>query len=127
MDQLQTNPIETVFFYLIVLVALALVPSMLTWWLLAQHANNRRRRAGVPAGVGRWNLRRFGPAAPLTSAGAFLIGFLICAIPDVRDTLHPTLVIGFFLLASFGLVALMMSMVLWSYSNVQPGNGEADQ
>jgi hypothetical protein len=52
---------DNVWFYLIAFVALAIVPVMVIWWVVAQLENSRRRKAGIPTGGSRWHFLRYGP------------------------------------------------------------------
>ena len=120
MDHLRINSVDEAVSYLVLLVSLALVPLMLTWWLFAQRMNRRMRRAGSALGGGRWHLLRFGPSAPLIAAAAFLCGFLMFYVPQLHDALSPDVRFAFLILGGIGLVAFMKSMVLWSHSNAPP-------
>ena len=123
---MQVNPVDTALSWLIIILSVALIPAMLTWWLVAQHVNSRMRRAGTRLDRSRWHFLRFGPAAPLISAAAFLCGFLAFHVPQLHDALSPDVRFAFWGLAGFGLVASMMSIVLWAYSNA-PSRGASDR
>ena len=117
MEQLDVSSVDEALSYLILLVALALVPALLTWWLVAQRLNSRIRSK---ANGERWHLSRFGPLAPLVSAAALLCGFLAFFVPQIHDELSPDVRFAFLVLAGFALVGFLMSIVLWSYSNAPP-------
>ncbi|TFC39050.1 hypothetical protein [Cryobacterium sp. TMT2-14] len=106
---------ETITCYGIIGVALLLIPAMFTWWALAQRVNSLRREAGRQREVGRWHFLRFGPTAPLLSLTAFLSG-LVPVIVGWRAVHYP-IILSLAVLTVFGLVAFLMSMLLWSYAS----------
>lgn len=120
MDHLPINSVDAALSYLLLLVSLIIVPTMLTWWIVAQQINGRMRSTGSQLDRGRWHFLQFGPAAPLISAAASLCGFVMFYVPHLHDALSPDVRFAFLILGGIGLVAFMMSMVLWSYSNAPP-------
>lgn len=120
MEPRYVSPADTALSLLIILISLAIVPANLTWWLIAQHINNRMTRAGKQLHGGRWHLLRFGPTAPLISAAAFSCGIVAYSVPQIHDALDPDVSFAAMILAAFSLFSFMMSMILWSYSNAQP-------
>ena len=120
MEPRYVSPADTALSLLIILISLAIVPANLTWWLIAQHINDRMARAREQLHGGRWHFLRFGPTAPLISAAAFLCGTLTYSVPQIHDALDPDVSFAALILAVFSLVSFMMSMILWSYSNAPP-------
>jgi hypothetical protein len=106
---------ENTMFVLLSAVALLIVPGMLTWWVIAQVVNEDRKDTGRQRLVGRWHVLRFGPTAPLLSllactGGAAPVVIFQYALPD-----------GIFIpcvaLALLGLIAFVMSLLLWMYAS----------
>jgi hypothetical protein len=97
-------------------VAVLIVPGLLTWWAIAQRVNHVRRKAGRQRVVGRWHCLRFGPLAPLLALSAFLIGMAPFLLQP-SELKSFGLVLSFGALTVLGLVAFLMSMVLWSYAS----------
>jgi hypothetical protein len=120
MEPVRISPFDEVLTYLILLAALVLIPTMLTWWLVAQHTNNRMEKAGSPLNGGSWHPLRFGPLAPIISAVAGIWGFLAFHVPQIRQALHPDVSFAFAVMGWSGLLSFMLSMVLWTYSNAPP-------
>jgi len=114
------SPADTALSLLIILISLVLIPGNLTWWLIAQHINDRMSRAREQLHGGRWHFLRFGPTAPLISAAAFICGTLAFSVPQIHDALDPDVSFAALILAAFSLFSFMMSMVLWSHSNAPP-------
>lgn len=106
---------ENTMFVLLSAVALLIVPSMLTWWVIAQVVNADRKDSGKQRFVRRWHFLRFGPTAPLLSliaciGGAAPVVIFQYALPD--GFLIPCVT-----LALLGLIAFVMSMILWMYAS----------
>jgi hypothetical protein len=114
---LYSSSADNVWFYLIAFVALAIVPVMVIWWVVAQLENSRRRKAGIPTGGSRWHFLRYGPTAPLISAVVFLCGLQVSVFRPEEGGLSPTVAVSLAFMTVPGLIAFMVSMVLWSYSN----------
>lgn len=108
---------DNVWFHLIAFVTLAIVPVMIVWWVVAQLENSRRRKARIPTGGSRWHFLRYGPTAPLISAVVFLCGVQVFVFRPEEGGLSPTVTVSLMLMTVPGLIALMVSIVLWSYSN----------
>ena len=77
--------------------------------MIAQRVKYVRQKMGRQRDVGRWHLLRFGPAAPLLTLMAFSGG-----VARFYESSFP---IDAMALTVFGLVAFLMSMVLWSYAS----------
>lgn len=111
---------DNVWFYLIAFVALAIVPVMIIWWVVAQFENRRRRKAGIPTGESRWHFLRYGPTAPLISAVILICGLQVFIFRPEEGELSPTVAVSLAFMTVPALIAFMVSMVLWSYSNAPP-------
>ena len=109
MEPSPTTLSESIMFYLTSGVAVLIIPGTLTWWTIAQRVKYVRRKTGRQRDVGRWHLRRFGPAAPLLTLIAFIGG-----VVRFNESSFP---IDAMALTVFGLVAFLMCMVLWSYAS----------
>lgn len=106
--------------YLIAFVALAIVPVIIIWWVIAHDENNRRRKAGIPTGESRWHFLRYGPTAPLISAVILICGLQVFVFRPEEGGLSPTVAVSLAFMTVPALIAFMVSMVLWSYSNAPP-------
>jgi hypothetical protein len=106
---------DNVWSCLIAFVSLAIVPVMIVWWDVAQRENRRRKMDGIPTGGSRWHFLRYGPTAPLISAVVFLCGLQVLVLRP--EGLSPTVAVSLLFMTVPGLIAFMVSMVLWSYSN----------
>jgi hypothetical protein len=111
---------DNVWFCLIAFVALAIVPVMIVWWDIAQRENKRRREAGIPTGETRWHFLRYGPTAPLISAVIFMCGLQVFLFRPEEGELSPTVAVSLAFMTVPALIAFMVSMILWSYSNAPP-------
>jgi hypothetical protein len=111
---------ENIWFCLIAFVALAIVPMMIIWWDIARLENTRRRKAGIPTGDSRWHFLRYGPTAPLISAVILMCGLQVFIFRPEEGGLSPTVAVSLAFMTVPALIAFMVSMVLWSYSNAPP-------
>lgn len=109
MEPVATTPVDIFTFYLVLGVALVIIPATLTWWAIAQRVNYMRQKAGIQQSVGFWHALRFGPVAPLLTLLAFVGGI-------VRFDLS-SFPIDAIALTVCGLLAFMMSIVLWAYAS----------
>ena len=109
MEPSSTTLSENIMFILTSGVAALIIPGILAWWGIAQRVKYVRRKTGRQRDVGRWHLLRFGPAAPLLTLIAFIGG-----VARFQKSSFPIDAIA---LTFFGLVAFLMSMVLWSYAS----------
>lgn len=114
-----------IMFTLVSAVALLIVPGMLTWWVIAQLVNAHRKNAGRQRFAGRWHFLRFGPAAPLLSLSALICG----AVPVVAarsSGVSSSILFPCIALIFTGLLAFLMSMLLWSYASDPAESAVAD-
>jgi hypothetical protein len=109
--------IDNISSLLIAFVALTIVPVMIVWWVVAHFENARREKAGIPTGRSRWHFLRYGPTAPLISAVVFLCGLQVLVFRPEEGGPSPTVAVSLLFMTVPGMIALMVSMVLWSYSN----------
>jgi hypothetical protein len=112
-------------FTLISGVALLIVPVMLTWWVIAQIVNAHRKNAGLQRFAGRWHFLRFGPAAPLLSLSAFICG-AVPVVVDRSSNVSSSILFPCIALSFTGLMAFLMSMLLWSYASDPAQSAVAD-
>lgn len=116
---------ENTMFVLLSAVAFLIVPGMLTWWVIAQVVIADRKDTGKQRFVGRWHVLRFGPTAPLLSliaclGGAAPVVIFQYALPD--DFFIPCVA-----LALLGLIAFVMSMILWMYASDPAETAESSE
>jgi hypothetical protein len=111
---------DNVWSCLIAFVSLAIVPVMIVWWDVAQRENRKRKMDGIPTGGSRWHFLRYGPTAPLISAVVFLCGLQVFVFRPDEGGLSPTVAVSLAFMTVPALIAFMVSMVLWSYSNAPP-------
>jgi len=114
------SPVGSVVFWLVIAISSTLIPAIFTWWLLAQHMNNRLANTETPPRGVRWHFLRFGPTALLVSAAGFSCGLWIYSMPERMSSFSPYLILPAMALMGSGVLAFMMSMVLWAYSNSPP-------
>jgi heme/copper-type cytochrome/quinol oxidase subunit 2 len=107
-----------VWFYLIVFVTLAIVPVMILWWIFVLRHLNRRSQAGVKATASRWHFLRYGPMAPLLSAAVLLCGLPFWDFFPASDTIPSSIGLCLMVMTVSGFVALVISVVLWSFTRV---------
>jgi len=114
------GPYDNTYFYIIAFITLAILPVMVIWWFIAQLVNRRRREAGTPTGGSRWHLLRYGPTAPLICAAVFLFGMSIWIIRPDPEVLSPSIRFCLLVMSFAGLIALVISWLLWEFSNAPP-------
>jgi hypothetical protein len=106
-----------VWVYLVVFVALAIVPAMIAWWLVVLRDLNRRSEAGIRTAASCWHVLRYGPTAPLISAAVFLCGLPSWIFFPTSAVIHPTIGLCLMVMTGAGFIALVFSVVLWAFTS----------
>ena len=107
---------DDVLFYLIVFITLTIVPVMIGWWFVVLRHLHRRSEAGIRTTASPWHVLRYGPTAPLISAAVFLCGLPSWNLSRTPDTIPSSVGLPLMVMTVSGLVALVISAVLWAFT-----------
>ena len=110
------SSVYNVLFYLVVLIALTIVPAMIGWWFVVLRHLHRRSEADIRTSASRWHPLRYGPTAPVISAAVFLCGLPSWNLSRTPDTIPSSLGLPLMVMTVSGFTALVISAVLWAFT-----------